>query len=240
MNNQWEKKRLLENEDIELNVVKDDQKKDENDIDDIPDYIDEQGTKIYNNWTDGNVKTVRSWKSSVSKASFIYQSILEKNKKLLNKLLVISLIFSTISTIVSGISSTLLTVDNQNYKWVAFMFNVVLFILSGAVSILSGAIKIYKLDDLVSLISTYIEKLDSFYATISSELILHPSLRHDAISFIKKEDSSYLNMMLQSPDVYPSDYDEANQKYLKHIEDDTINSKYSQKYNDNDNVIDIV
>ena len=192
----------------------------------------------YNNWTDKNTQTVRSWKSSVSKASFIYESVLEKYKKKLDNTLLLALLFNTIATILSAISVSLLTIDD--YRWVAFGFNVVLFILNGCVTLLNGKIKIYKWDELVTTVSIFIEKLDQFYAVIANELVLPDHLRGDAIKFIKDESSNYLTIMQQSPQVYPSDYKIANDDYKKFIEDNSVNFKISQKYNNDDSVIDIV
>ncbi len=198
------------------------------------------GIKVYNNWTQKNAETIRSWKTSVIKASFIYEVVLEKYKKRVDNILLWAFILSTVATIISAISSALLTIDEPSYKWIAFGFNVALFIINGVTSILNGAIKIYKWDELVTKLSNFIEKLDSFYATISSELVLPDALRQDAVEFIKKEDQNYLTIMQQSPNIYPSDTKTANKMYEEFVNDNTVNFKHAQRYNADDGAIDIV
>ena len=206
----------------------------------IEETIDPMTNKtVYNNWTKSNTDTIRHWKTSVSKASFVYDVVLEKYKTIVDKTLVWAFILGTISTILAAISSAILVVD-KDLVWVGVGFNISIFILNGVVTILNGRVKIYKWGELVTNLSTYIEKLDSFYAEISSELVLPDKLRNDAVDFIKKQDNTYLNIMRQSPDIYTSDYTNANKKYKDFIEDNTLNYKFAQKYNSNDAVIDIV
>lgn len=198
------------------------------------------GHKVYNNWTNKNMTTIRNWKTSIIKASFIYEVVLEKYKKRVDNILLWAFILSTIATIISGIASALLTIDDTRYKWVAFGFNVALFVINGATTVLNGAIKIYKWDELVTKLSNFIEKMDSFYAAVSSELVLPDTLRQDAIEFIKKEDQSYLTIMQQSPNIYSSDTKKANKMYEEFIKDNTVNFKHAQRYNADDGAIDIV
>lgn len=197
------------------------------------------GETIYNNWSKTNTDTVRNWKHSISTASFIYQTVLEKYKGKLDKFLIVALIFSTLNTIVSAVSSALLVVDDTSYIWIIFGFNVTMFILNGIVTVINGSIKIFKWDELVTSISNFIEKLDGFYATISSQLVLPAKLRGNAVEFIKDENIDYVRLMQQSPDLTPSDYKLAGGKYKEFLEDNSLNFKVAQKYNE-DAVIDII
>lgn len=194
---------------------------------------------FYNNWNSTNAETVRKWKASVSKSSFIYDVILEKYKRVVDKTLVWAFIIGTISTILAAISSAILAVDDT-LVWMSVGFNSTIFILNGIVTILNGRIKIYKWNELVNQLTSHVEKLDHFYAEISSELVLPDKLRKDAIEFIQKQDSDYLNIIRQTPNVYPSDYKDANKEYLRFLKDNSVNYKYAQKYNADDSVIDIV
>lgn len=209
--------------------------------DDIIEIIDPAtGGVTYNNWSEQNINTVRNWKASVSKASFIYENTLEKYKKRVNWILIMALVFGTINTIIAAVSSALLTTNEAKFKYVALGFNLFIFVVSGIVTILNGIIEITNWDEFTIALSTYIEKLDAFYASIASELVLPPKLRVDAIKFIKKEDSNYLNLMMQAPNIKPSDYKDANNKYDKFAHDSSMSFKCAQKYNLDDSVIDIV
>lgn len=188
------------------------------------------GETVYNNWTRENTETIAKWKRSVAKTSYSYDFILEIYKKKLNKNLLWALIFSTITSIVSAISAALLTIDDTNYKWVAFALNIIIFIVSGTVSILNGKIKIHKWDDFVAKLCTFVEKLDNFYVTISSELVLSPKLRHDAEAFIRQHDKDYSSIMQQAPDAYPSELKLARDDYENFMSDNSINTKFANKF----------
>jgi len=195
---------------------------------------------INNNWTENNINTLRNWKSSLSKASFIYQTVLENGKKKLNKILLASLIMSTISTIISGISTMALTVNDPKYSLIALIINIIIFVISAIVSLLSGSIKIYKLDESVTAYTGYINKIDQIYSSIASQLVLPDNLREDAVTYIKQYNDLYLNLIRNSPDIESSSYQNANKLYAKFLENDDINFKLSQKYKNEDGVIEVV
>lgn len=199
--------------------------------------ISTQGTE--NNWTDANTSTLRNWKQSLAKASFMYQYVLEGAKNKLNNILLIALILSTASSVISGISSLALTVDNPSYKLAALIINIIVFIISVLITFLNGAIKIYKWDEIVTNYTAYIEKMDQLYSIIAHELVLPSALRDNAVDFIKTQGEIYLNLIRQSPDIDSSLYREANKEYIKFLQDDTISFKCSRKYKMDDSVIEV-
>lgn len=205
------------------------------------DNTDNNNIKISNGWTAQNNQTLRAWKTSLAKASFIYEYVLEEDRNQLNKILICSLIISTLSTVISGISTIALTVgdDKPEYKTTALVINSILILLGALTTALTGAIKIYKLDDIVASISSYIVKIDQIYSEIANQLVLPDALRENAITFIKKESENYLNLIKQSPNIESSKEREAIKKYNEFLEDDCLNFKLSQKYN-NDSIIDVI
>ena len=180
---------------------------------------------------------------------------METTRTRLNRILVIALIISTISTIISGISTIALTVnsattivssnlttttttENPTYKLVALIINAIVFFLSAVMTLLTGIIKIYKLDETVALITPYIARIDQIYSKIANELVLPDSSREDAITFIKRESDNYLNLIQQSPDIDKSIESQALLKYNDYLKDNGNNFRLSQKYG-NDAIIDV-
>lgn len=200
--------------------------------------LSDSDTQTHNGWTNSNIETVRNWKSILSKTTFVYEVVIEKYKKRINYTLTIALILGTLATIITAISSALLAVDDKNYVWAAFSLNVVVFVLTGSVSIFNGILQITGWQDFVNELTKFVEKMDILYAKISNELVLPAKLRTNAVDFIKTENVEYLNIMMQSPDIRPSDYQYASKKYKKHVETGLENYKYSQIYN-NDAIIDM-
>jgi len=226
-----------DNEDIK--EQKDDNKKKNIDLENICINNLVNSRKIYNNWTQQNMDTLKIWKQNVSKASFIYETVLEKYKRKVNRLQIVTLIISALASIISAVSSALVAIENEKFVWIIFSFNIILFIFNSTNTVMNGILKITKWDNLITEISAYIERLDSFYVTISSEIILPDKLRKNALDFIKKEDQNYLNIMQQCPNIYPSDYINANTKYKQFMQDNSINYKVAQKYC-NDAKIDVL
>ena len=210
---------------------------------------------VSNNWSDANTNVLRTWKLSLAKSSYVYQYVLETTRIRWDRLLVLILMASTLSTVISGISTISLTVsggtsvsvgnqtftmdtESPTYRIVSLVINCVLLGLAAIVTIAGGYIKIYKLDETVSTISAYIVKLDQFYAMVANQLILPDTLREDAVTFIKRENSNYLQLLQQGPDIDKSIEKTALLKYDDYLKDSSTNFKLSQKYS-SDAMIDI-
>lgn len=202
-------------------------------------YVDNNGVQIYNNWTDGNIATVRTWKLNLFKSVFIYSYVLEKYKKILNSTLTIAMILGYVNSIVNGVSTALLAIG-KNYVWVTFGLSIATLTISTIITILNSLLQIRGWSGIVSEYSVFVDKINSFYSLISNLLILPNKIKTDAITFIKDQNKTYLDIMMKSPSLQPSDYTKANNKFVQYIKNESVNYTVEQKYGQNDNVIDIV
>ena len=201
----------------------------------------DDGDIIYNNWSNENEKTVKDWKTTIARSCFVYEVVKEKYSNKLHSVLIALLVMNGINTILSAISAAIVgtNTDDPTMVWVSFGFLVAITIVEGVTFILTGCVKIYKWDDLVSRLSAFIQRLDNFYAIVSSELVLPDKLRREANDFIIKQDEQFLQIMQQSPDINPSDHYEANQLFERFINDNSLNYKFAQKYNYNEGFVDV-
>jgi hypothetical protein len=193
----------------------------------------ETGLKIHNNWTRDNCNTIKNWKREIQKSSFIYETVKEQNNDKFQNVSNWSLVLNTIKLTTSAILAALLGIspNNTTVVWVGFCVSVFLFIMSGINTYLSGTVTIYKWDQRVNNISGFIQKLDSFYSTVSLQMNLSDRLRPDADEFITKHAEHYLQILQQIPDINPSEYFKANEMFKKYEADKTsIGYKCSQKY----------
>lgn len=198
----------------------------------------EDGHIVHNNWTTANRNTVNKWKKEITRSSFIYEAIKDRNNAILQKILIWMLIFNTLTTVVTAVQGAILGVDpdNPDAVWVGFGLSIVLFIIGGVTTILSGAVSIYKWDNIVNELATHISKLDGFYAIISHEMNLSDRLKKDANEFITKNAEAYLHITQNCPDISNHDYIKGVKKYkdTTQVEDITLctttNYKSSQKY----------
>jgi hypothetical protein len=193
-----------------------------------------------NDWNKDIIDTIRIWKQSLVKASFVYQLILEKYQNKLNNYLIMSIVLSSSSVVLSGISTTTLAIDSDTYRIVSLVINIVLLIMSILVAIISGIIKIYKLNEMTNKISNYVDSLDKLIHIISLQLSLPYDLRVNGIELIKKKNDEYLSLMDDSPQIDNSDYIIANKKYYDFLQDDNQYYQYFKKIKDDDGNIEIV
>lgn len=193
-----------------------------------------------NGWNNDTVNTFRSWKQSLAKASFIYQHILEKYTKKLNLFLILSLILSATATIIAGISTTTLTVDSDKYKYISLALNISLLVIGVLNTIFSGLIKILKLTDQTTLMSSYVDKLDAFYFIVSTQLSLPVVNRKNGSEFLTDHTEKYIALLNESPQVLHSDYSIACDMYVTYLQNDDSYSQYFEKKKVDDGTIEIV
>lgn len=184
--------------------------------------------------------TLRSWKHSLSKAAFIYEEILSLVNNKFNTITLAILILSSISTIISGISTLTLSVDDPTYKTIGLVINCFIFVISGAVTLLQAMIKLYNLNEKISDYSGYSEKIDNMYSMIANYLALPSNSKENPLDFIKRESDNYLQLIRQSPKIDAADHRFALKKYELFIKDDTINYRLAWKLRSSDQIIDVI
>lgn len=190
----------------------------------------EQEANSINGWTPDNLHTVMDWKITTSRASFISDIVLEKYRKKTNIILLIALAISSAATIISAVSTALLGTKDTGYQNVTLGINIAILVLNGINSFLHGIITTVGWDDLILKLSNYIQKLDIFYATIASELILPETFRQNGDNFIKEQSKDYLNIMIHSPNISTSDYDYAHHLYIDFVNNKSNQFKPIQKF----------
>jgi len=189
------------------------------------------GDTVYNNWSSRNEKTVRDWQDAVAKSSFLYDVILEKKKNWLESMSISILCVTAISSL---FSLTQFGIPEDEYPWIAILFKLLLVITTITSTILSGIISIKGYENIIQKLSTYIQKLDNFFARVKSQLFLHSKIREDAIEFIKKENKDFTAIMIDVPEIDRSELDNADKVYNEFIRNNNNNIKQLQKYHNAD------
>jgi hypothetical protein len=166
---------------------------------------------VINEWSSDNIALLTAWDEQTTKSLFIYEYILEKYRTKLNKWLIMTLVCTSISALLAGVSSALSAVGT--YMWIVFAFNIAIVMVSVIGSFVNGYISMEGWPDLVTTISGYSEKLNSFLCIIKTEAILPLTLRQKGNDFVVKENSIYTDLMQKSPQIDLSDYLEASDKF---------------------------
>ena len=189
-----------------------------------------QSSQPPHNWTTDNTTTVRNWKLSLTKASFVYQYVLDHTQTKMNRALVIIMILGAISTALNSVTTTLLTTNSTVHQYLSLAMSATVLIITTIITILSSLIKIYKWDTISADYSSFVNNMDQIYSLIAAELLLSPDLRGDAITFIQNTNDKVIALMQKSPNVDLRDYKNALLDYDKFIKGENVNFKCSQKY----------
>ena len=188
--------------------------------------------QIVNDWDKNSYNTIVRWRDDISKSSFIYGQLLDRNEFKVRIVLIFTLILSTFMTILSGISVALSSLD-IDMKWVVFSFNIITLIAAGAVTTMNGIIKIFGLDSDVKTLTKIIEKLDNQWFVFETELNIPAEQRQNAKDFIKRADGDYMHLMQTCPHVSIDDYVEANISYQERLAENLI---WQRKFNKQNNL----
>jgi len=188
-----------------------------------------------NGWTEPNVEILRNWRNNLSKTSFIYQHVLHKYQLRLNRLLVVSLLLSTMSALLASISTLSLTRNEELYRFLSLAMSGTIFILAAITTIINGMIKIYKFEDIITSFSAFVDKIDNMCSTISAQLILPNKMKEQSLVFIKSCNESYSQIIKSAPMVDQNDFEVAKSSYEKFRKNEAINYKQKCK----DHIIDL-
>ena len=179
---------------------------------------------VINGWTQENEETVKKWQTDIEKSAFVYGEILLNNSKNMERVLVLTLVISTLMTLLSALAVTLGPLD---FKWVVLAFDIVILFGSSIVAVMSGLIKIYGWDETIKKLTRFVQKLDSNWFVFETELSMAPVHRTNADDFLQRADGQYMYLMQQCPPISGEDYSEANRKYKERLFDDYM---WSQKF----------
>jgi hypothetical protein len=167
-----------------------------------------------NNWSKRNYDTVRKWQSDIEKSSLIHEELLNTVSNNLQCVLIGCLIAGSLITLFSALSVTLGFLDN---KVVPIVFNILILLAGIAITIMTGIIKIKNWENLLIILSKLVEKLDSTWFLIDSELSMEPEERMNGKDFIRRCDEEYTFLMRQCPPINLDAYANADRKYKERL-----------------------
>lgn len=198
-------------------------------------------SRYVNNWTDTNTNTLRTWKSSLRQALYVYKEVSGNLNKKLVRYRITNLIIGIFTTLIQSISTyALANFADLNNIYIALTISIITIIISAVTNFINGLMQIYKLNETVTAYTLYVERLDHLYSTIANQLTLPSKIREDAFTFIKSQNEIYLKLIKESPEIPSSDYKLAQESYRKYLKDESANMKFASSYLNNDTVIEVV
>ncbi len=152
--------------------------------------------KNINGWDNEANITITNWYKTFKQQSFIYQFVLDRNRKISDKLAVISIISSTLLGIFSGFK---LWIDNNAvFQTVS---NILLMLLNFVTAFIIASSKRYIDDKRNETIRTYVEDIDMFIGELSAQVLNSPVYRMNADKFFKQHNNKYTRLISLAPNL---------------------------------------
>jgi hypothetical protein len=181
--------------------------------------INSMTTKTHNEngWDENAIKTINNWYYTFKELSFVYQWVLDRNRKMSDRLATISVISSSALGIFSAFK---LWIDNDAlFQTVS---NIILMFLNFGVALITSLSKRYVDDQKNETIRTYIEDVDSFLGEIAAQVLKMPIYRMNAEKFFKTNNDKYTKLISSTPNLSLTDMSQGKAKYKMYYPDDKV------------------
>lgn len=171
---------------------------------------------IVNDWTNENLLIIDTFKNTIKNSSIVYGKRMERNDRNLQRVLVLSLVFSSLLTLGSGIAVALGAITSVN-TWVIFGFNISLLIFSAILLVVGGLNQVYGWDTKVDKLATFVEKLNSFWLLLDTEIKLSAENRFNAKIFLARVTGQYTGLLSECENISKEEYDSAMESAASNV-----------------------
>ena len=155
---------------------------------------------------DEYVKTIESWKDKCNKLAFVYDYVIDKYKRRVDRFALISFLITSIITL---ISVSTLGLSEITHPLLSTIIKVSAATLSTISTITTGVAKLFGWSVSISAWQKYLDLIENFTARIAAE----DSPDFDAKKFVIQRKSQFLSVLSSAPDIYHHDYIEALNDY---------------------------
>jgi X-X-X-Leu-X-X-Gly heptad repeat protein len=162
-----------------------------------------------NGWDYDATLTITNWYKTFKQQSFIYQSVLDRNKKISNNLALISILSSALLGIFSGFK--LWIGNDETFQTIS---NILLMLFNFIVGIITAASKSYIDDKRNEIIRAYVEQLDIFIGELSAQVLNSPIYRMNADEFFKSNNVKYTKLISSAPNLSLGEISEGKRQYI--------------------------
>lgn len=160
-----------------------------------------------NGWDDSANNTINNWYNLFRQQSFIYQWVIERNKKISNNLMIASIIASTTLGIFSSFK---LWIKNNEFSTIS---DVLLIITNFSVAFITNYSKSYIDDKRNEIIRIYIDEVDELLGEISGQVLKSPKYRINANDFFKDHNYKYTKLITYIPNISIYELNESKKEY---------------------------
>ena len=160
-----------------------------------------------NEWDDSANNTINNWYNLFRQQSFIYQWVIERNKKISNNLMIASIIASSTLGIFSSFK---LWIKNDEFSTVS---DVLLMVTNFSIAFITNYSKSYIDDKRNEIIRIYIDEVDELLGGISAQVLKSPRYRVNANDFFKDHNYKYTKLITCIPNISIYELNESKKEY---------------------------
>ena len=174
---------------------------------DNSDYSSDSSNKLDNGWNEEANNTINNWYNLFKQQSFIYQWVLERNKKISDKLMFASII---VSSSLGIFSSFKLWVKDEKFTTIS---DILLMLSNFSVALITSYSKSYIDDKRNELIKIYIDEVDELLGEISGQILKSPVYRMNANDFFRDHNYKYNKLITSLPNISIYELNESVKEY---------------------------
>lgn len=162
-----------------------------------------------NGWDDDATETITNWYHTFKQQSFIYQYVLDKNRKMSDTLSIISIISSAALGVFAGFK---LWVHND--LLFQTISDILLMLSNFIVALITALSKRYNDDKRNEQIRLYVEDVDHFIGELSAQVLKSPVYRMNADRFFKQNNNKYTKLISTAPNLSIKEINQGKQKFI--------------------------
>jgi len=160
-----------------------------------------------NGWNNEANTTVNNWYELFKQQSFIYQWVIDRNKKISNKLLIASIISSSVLGVFSSFK---LWMKDEKFDTAA---DLLLMLSNFSIALITSCSKSFIDDKRNETIQIYIEEVDELLGEISAQVLNSPIYRVNAADFFKDHNYKYTKLITYVPNITIYELNESKKVY---------------------------
>lgn len=166
----------------------------------------DQGLKD-NGWNEDANNTINNWYELFKQQSFIYQWVLDRNKKISSQLLIASIVSSSALGVFSSFK---LWMKDDTFNTVS---DLLLMLSNFSIALITGCSKSFIDDKRNEVIQIYIEEVDELLGEISAQVLNSPIYRVNAAEFFKDHNYKYTKLITYVPNISIYELNESKKVY---------------------------
>jgi hypothetical protein len=172
-----------------------------------------------NGWDTNANETIQNWFDTCKEYRWRYQFILDRNYWFAGQLNTVSIVFSSILSIFSGIKLW------QKKDIFQDASNVVMLVSNSVIAGITTLSKKYIDDSRNEKIRVFVEKMDKFIGSIHAQVSVAPIYRIESYLFINQHTPDYTQLMTNCPNLTTTELDIAKRRYREYLEKMKVSTK---------------